>query len=247
MQTLTDAARKKRVARIDPSELAARQRKAREFHHWQDELGMIRFRGGLPPADGVSLMNRIDAETDRIRRTAQRAGGELESRDAYAADALVALVAGDGSQPRASQVDLVVVVDSRKLDFGDHAEGPCHIIGGGPIPVAEARHLATGAFLKVVLHDGVAIHKMAHVGRYQPAELRTALGLGQPPHCEPVTCCEPGCGRKYHLEWDHIDPIANGGLTTYTNETARCWPHHRAKTERDRAAGLLHPANPRPP
>jgi hypothetical protein len=239
LQALVDASRKHRVGRIDPADLAARQRKGREFRHWRDELGVIRFRGALAPAEGVTLVNRIDVEADRLRRAARQAGDEVEPREAYAADALVALTNGGNREPRARQVDVVVVVDSRKLDFGDDAEGPCHIVGGGPIPVSEVGRLATQAFLKVVLHDGVEIHRVAHVGRYQPAELRTALQLGRPPDFEGVTCCEPGCGRKYHLEWDHIDPVANGGLSTYANEVARCWPHHRAKTERDRAAGLL--------
>jgi hypothetical protein len=52
-------------------------------------------------------------------------------------------------------------------------------------------------------------------------------------------CSEPGCDREYHLERDHIDPCANGGLTSYENLGTPCWPHHRHKTERDRKAGLL--------
>ena len=38
---------------------------------------------------------------------------------------------------------------------------------------------------------------------------------------------------------DHIDPVANQGPTSYENLAARCYPHHREKTDRDRAAGLL--------
>ncbi|MCU1344164.1 MAG: protein of unknown function endonuclease, partial [Acidimicrobiia bacterium] len=183
LQALAAASRKKRLARIDPEELAERQRKAREFRHWIDDMGMVRFRGGLAPADGVALMNRLDAEADRLRRAARAAGGELESREAYAADALVSLT--NGSDKRSSgRVDLVVVVDSRKFDEGDGAEGPCHIIGAGPVPVAEVRRLATRAFMKLVSHDGVDIHKVKHVGRYQPAELRTALNLGAAPEFE---------------------------------------------------------------
>ncbi|MCU1344546.1 MAG: protein of unknown function endonuclease [Acidimicrobiia bacterium] len=237
---LAAAARKKQLARIAPEELAEKQRRAREFHHWVDALGMIRFRGGLCPAEGTALMNRIDVETDRLRRKARAAGEEVECREAYAADALLALTRGDPvAKPSTGRVDLVVVVDSRNFDEGDGEPGPCHVVGGGPIQVSQVRRLATRAFMKIVLHDGVDIRKVKHVGRYQPAELRTALSLGAPPEFDGVTCCEPGCGRKYHLEWDHIDPVANGGLTTYANEAPRCWPHHQAKTERDRASGLL--------
>jgi hypothetical protein len=41
------------------------------------------------------------------------------------------------------------------------------------------------------------------------------------------------------LQWDHIDPVANGGLTSYENQQPLCLPDHIEKTERDRKAGLL--------
>jgi hypothetical protein len=90
-----------------------------------------------------------------------------------------------------------------------------------------------------VLHDGVAVHTVAHFGRHIKAELRTALNLGDPPGFEGVSCCEPECDRRYHLEWDHVDPVANHGPTSLVNLKPRCTPHHVEKTERDRAAGLL--------
>jgi hypothetical protein len=101
------------------------------------------------------------------------------------------------------------------------------------------RELAKDAFLKAVLHDGVAIHTVAHFGRHIPATLRTALELGAPPDFEGVTCDEVGCDRRHGLEWDHVDPVANGGLTSLENLRPRCGPDHREKTEADRAAGLL--------
>ena len=113
------------------------------------------------------------------------------------------------------------------------------MIGGGPVPVSVAKDLATDAFLKAVIHDGKQIQTVAHFGRRIPAELRTALDLGSPPKLEGVSCAEEGCGRRYGLEWDHVDPLAHGGVTSYENLQAACWPHHRAKTERDREAGLL--------
>jgi hypothetical protein len=51
-------------------------------------------------------------------------------------------------------------------------------------------------------------------------------------------------GRRWGLEYDHVNPVANSGPTEYTNLEARCWPDHQAKTERDRAAGLLGPHPP---
>lgn len=115
----------------------------------------------------------------------------------------------------------------------------CQAIGGGPLPVERVRELSRDAFIKAVLHDGVRVGTVKHFGRHITAELRTALELGGPPGFESAVCAELGCGRRYGLEWDHIDPLANGGATSYDNLAARCWPHHRDKTERDRAAGRL--------
>jgi HNH endonuclease len=135
---------------------------------------------------------------------------------------------------------VVLVADFHAFVRG-HREGQelCHVVGGGPVPISVARRLAVDAFVKVVLHDGVQIHTVAHVGRHIPAELGAALELGALPELDGVTCGEDACDRRYGLEWDHVDPVANGGETSFDNVQPRCWPHHREKTARDREAGLL--------
>ncbi|MDQ4091090.1 MAG: HNH endonuclease, partial [Actinomycetota bacterium] len=222
----------------DPDELHRRQHAAREFRHWRDAEGMVRLAGALAPEVGVALMKRLDDHCDRIRRGAR----QPEPRAAHAADALVAMLSGT-ARPTRSSTDLVLVCDLRAWRRG-HAHGgePAHIVGGGPLPVSVLRRLAADAFVKVVLHDGVRIHTVAHFGRHIRAELRTALELGAPPDFDGVECVEAGCDRRHGLEWDHVDPVANGGLTSFENLRARCWPHHRAKTERDRQAGLWGPS-----
>jgi hypothetical protein len=238
LRAVKDAARKRRLAGMDANELYAKQRTARELVHWKDELGMIRFRGALPPDVGVAFVNRLDAETDRQWRTAKRAGA-VEVRAAHAADAFVRLASSTGAA-KTKTSDLVVVVDLRAYRRGHTDEGECcHIVGGGPIPVCVARELAKDAFLKIVLHDGVAIHTVAHFGRRRAAHLTTALELGPPPEFDGVQCAEPGCDRTYHLQWDHKDPHANGGPTSLENLQPLCCPDHIEKTERDRKAGLL--------
>ncbi len=235
---LKQAALKLRLEGIDPEELSAKQRAAREFVHWKDRLGMIRFRGALPPSVGVSFVNRLDAETDRECRAAKREN-RLESRAAHAADAFVRMLDGAGTG-KARSTDLVIVADLRAYRRGHAHPGELsHIIGGGPIPVRVARELAKDAFLKVVLHDGVRIHMVVHFGRRRPAELNTALELGAPPDFDGVTCAELGCDRKYGLQWDHVDPVANDGPSSAANLQPLCYPHHQDKTARDRAAGLL--------
>jgi hypothetical protein len=135
---------------------------------------------------------------------------------------------------------MVVVCDRGALERGHTHDGEvCHIIGGGPIPVSLAVELAKDAFIKAVIHDGVRIETIKHYGRHIDAVLRTVLGLGSPPRFEGAVCCEEGCNRRYGLQIDHVDPVANWGPTTISNLDHRCTQHHAEKTERDRRAGLL--------
>ena len=224
---------------MDPEELHAEQRAAREFKHWRDELGMIRFRGALPPEAGIPLMNRIDREYDRLWRVARREKRQ-ESPSALMADAFVEVTKDGGDKGGRAQIDLVMVVDLNAYRRGHtHAGEVCHIVGGGPIPVSVVRELEHDAFLKAVIHDGVNIDTVAHFGRHRPAHLETALRLGAPPDFAGITCREAGCERRYGLEIDHVDPHANGGPTSLANLRPECKPHHWNKTARDRKAGLL--------
>jgi len=238
LASLVDEGRRRRLGAMDPEVLHRRQHQARELRHWRDELGMVRLAGALPPEVGVAIVHRIDAETDRMRRAA-RQEGSIESRPAHAADALVAMLSGQG-RGRGVSADLVVVCDLGAYRRGHAHQGEaCHIVGGGPVPVEVARRIGADAFVKAVAHDGVRIESVVHFGRHLPAELRTALELGPAPGFDGVACADAGCGHRHGLEWDHVDPVANGGPTSFENLAARCWPHHRAKTDRDRAAGLL--------
>ncbi len=238
LRVVKDTARKRRLEGIDPEELHEKQHAAREFVHWKDAMGMIRFRGALPPIAGVAFVNRLDTQTDREWRTARREK-RTETRAALAADAFVRLVDGGGSE-RSTAVDVVFVIDGRAYRRGHaHPGEPCHIVGGGPAPVSTVRERIDDAFVKALLHDGVNILEVAHHGRHRPAELNTALELGAAPGFDAVTCAEPGCNRQFGLQWDHKDPCANGGLTTLGNMQPLCTPHHCEKTDRDHRAGLL--------
>ena len=235
---------RKRGLQAKPAEdLAARQHRARYFRHWRDELGLVRFCGALPPTVGIGIANRVEAEAGRRRRAAGPAGRE-ESFDAHAADALVQMLQGQGKGP-SPRADLVVVVDLAAYRRGHaHPGETCHIVGGGPVTVSFARGTADDAFIKAVTHDGVRIETVAHFGRHIPAELRTALELGEPPGFDGVSCTEPGCNRRYGLEWDHVDPVAHHGPTSYDNLRPRCKLCHWQKTERDRQAGLFEATQP---
>ena len=231
-----DTAWKRRVEAIRAEELYSRQRKARSLRTWTDELGMVCGTFKLAPDVGVALVNRIEREADRLLRAA-KCVGDVEPREACAADAMVAVIGGV-DRAGAGHAEVVVVIDWPALARGlAHPGERCHIVGGGPIPVGIAQGLMENAFVKAVLTDGVEVQQVKHFGRRMTAELRTALELGPPPEFEGVTCGEAGCDRRYGLEWDHVVPVAGGGETSLANVKPKCKPHHWEKTKQDRANG----------
>jgi len=245
LRVLQEKAQHLRLTAIDPDELARRQRKARHLRRWQDDLGMTRISGAFRPADGVAFLSRLDAETERIRRAARKAGNE-ESWEAHAADALVSLAEGRLQAGRGGRkTDVAIVCDLRAYRRGHAHDGePCHVIDGGPIPVSQVREvLDADAVLKVVVHDGIQVQLVKLFGRHIPLELRDALELGAPPNFHGMRCRD-GCGKRYKLQLDHIDPVANGGATEFINLGPLVPREHAEKTKRDRAAGLLGPDMP---
>jgi hypothetical protein len=231
-----------RANAIPADELHNHQRAARSVRHWRDELGMVAGTFRLTPDIGVPFVNRLEREAQRLRSAARRRAETVERFEAYAADAFAEMIQPTAAPTKTKRrdVDVVVVCDLRAYRRGhSHDCECCHIVGGGPIPVRVAREMAKDAFLKAVLHDGVNIHTVKHFGRHIPAELRTALELGPLPDLDGVTCSEEGCDRRYGLEWDHVDPVANGGETSFVNLRPKCEPHHWDKTEEDRKQGKL--------
>jgi Domain of unknown function (DUF222)/HNH endonuclease len=252
LSRLREEARQHRQTHTDVRDLHRQQQEARFFRHWRDHLGMVCFAGALPPETGLPFLRRVELAAFRDRRQARQAGQAAQPTDAsprrwdqHAADALAALTAGDEIAKRSDRAELVIVCDLFAWRRGHaHPGEVCHVIDGGPLPVDLAKELARDAFLDAVLHDGVRIHTVKRFGRYQPVELRTALDLGPVPEFTGRQCTD--CGRRWGLEYDHVDPIANKGPTSYANIQARCWPCHHDKTDRDRQAGLLGAHAPHP-
>ena len=240
LRVLRETAQHRRLSAIDTEELAAGQRKARHFRHWHDDLGMTRISGAFRPADGAAFLTRLDAETERIRRAARRAGAE-ETWEAHASDALVAMAEGGLPAGRGGRkTDVVIVCDLRAYRRGQaHEREPCHVINAGPIPVSEVQAALNGdAFLKVAFHDGVEVQRVTHFGRHVPAELRSVLDVGPPPDFGGLRCGD-GCGKQHKIQIDHVDPVAHGGPTSLGNLEPRVADEHVEKTKRDRRAGLL--------
>lgn len=245
-QELADACRKRRQEGVDRDELAAKQHALRKMRSWTDGDGMICGQFRLEPSVGVPLLKRLADEADRLHRAA-RAEGSTEPWEAHAADALAAMLGADAGAAGGgvgvarrtktkTKAEVVFVIDLRTFRTGTHDDTVCHIVGGGPVPPDIVRTMAKDAFLKAVFHDGVTIHTVSHLGRYIPAELRTALELGEPPDFDGIRCS--GCGKRFRLQWDHVDPVCAGGLTTYDNQDPKCWDCHTRKSAAERAAGV---------
>lgn len=222
---MKDKARDIRLKAIDADELHRRQHALRSVRKWTDEDGMCCGRWRLPPEEGAAFHARLEAETDRVFREAYKEG-RREQNEAYAADAFLRIVNGQG---RKGGTEVVFVCDVE-------SQG-CHIVGYGPVPTSVVRDAVKDAFVKGVTHDGVEIKSVAHYGRGWRAAQVTALVLGDPPNFAGQAC--GSCGRRVGLEIDHVDPVANGGITCVSNGEPECRDCHRAKTERDRAEGKL--------
>jgi hypothetical protein len=146
---------------------------------------------------------------------AARAEGRNEPLAAYRLDALANLVCGGGAK-----VDTTVVirVDERRLRGED---GLCEAVGTGAVPISEAiGAILAGAFVKIVLHDGVDISKVSHHGRHIPEVLRTAIH-----ERDGYTCVRPGCGATTKLQIHHwVVDYGKKGATAYWNLASAC-PH----------------------
>lgn len=238
---LRSRVRAERLARMDAEALHRRRHEMRSLRHYQDRDGMICLRAALPPEVGVPFVTRLERHAERLGRKQPHDATGARRFDQRMADALVDLATGSDPGRRADRADLVIVCDLYAWRRGHvHGGEVCEVLGAGPIPVSVAKDFGRDAFVKAVLHDGVAVQLVKHFGRHLKAELRSALDLGPVPRFPGRACVD--CGRRYGLERDHVDPVAHAGPTSVSNLADRCWPCHQDKTERDRRAGLLGPA-----
>src|SRR5580704_894003 len=246
-------------------------RAARRCRTWTDEDGAVRLDARLAPDAGAALLASLRAQSNRCFERARKAGAH-EPAEAYAADALVALVTGRGllgpggtadpatagpptgdrgatraPDPRA-RVHLRVDLDA--LRRGSLGPGEvCEIPGVGPVPVQTARDLLGDALCDLVITNGVDVTTVCHLGRSIPTALDTAL-LERDRHC-----VVPGCDRTEGLERDHwIVAFAKGGPATLENLARLCGHHHYLRTHKgfELLGGpgrwrWLPPTTPRPP
>ena len=218
-------------------------RRNRSCRTWTDQAdGAFRLEARLAPDDGAALLAALRAESDRVFHRARKAG-MIESPDAYAADALVALITGQATRGTSSSDDsdsqspsrqsrsssnVHVRVDLDALRQGAVSHGQiCEIPGVGPIPIERARQIMGDALVKLVITNGVDVSTVCNLGRAIPAAVIDALIERDP------TCVVPGCDVAVRLETDHwqVD-YGKGGPTRWSNLARLCKFHHNLKTHK---------------
>ena len=213
------------------------QRSART---WTDGDGALCLHARFAPGAGAGLMAALGAQADRQFERARR-DGRLETPDAYRADALMALVTGqgilgpggDGAGPAPGRTpdpkaSVSVVVDLPSLRRGQvTGGGRCEIPGVGPVPVDHARALLGDALVELLVAHGTDVTTVYSAGRHVPRRVRSALLLRDP------RCVVPGCDARLGLENDHwVTDFAKGGPTALDNLARLCHRHHQDRTHR---------------
>jgi hypothetical protein len=240
---LRERARRVRLEAEQNRGLGDRQHEARSARSYSDELGMVNVHLRFEPHVGTPIVNRAEADAERLYRKAKK-NGTTEPFERMLADAYAGMLCGKG-KGRTTRPELVVLVSHEvaKRGWRDVRDGEvCKIPGVGPVAPRVAKEIAEDAFLSGVFFDGVDLRHFRRWTRKTPVEVRTALELGDPPDFDGVRCVD--CGNRFKTQNDHVEPHNALGPASTGNLKPRCWPCHQAKTKRDRKAGKLTPPPP---
>jgi hypothetical protein len=197
----------------DAAARAAKAHRERFFREWIDNEGAWRYEGKGTAADGARFRAAMAAETEQVFKEARKLD-RRESHKAYRHDALMRLVTGTAaSAEKGGRGEVIIRVDATRLAGGD---GICEM-STGEVPVDEAiGAMLAGAFIKIVLHDGVDVTRVSHLGRHIPAELKTAIKERDSYRCV-------HCGSTHRLETHHYKTdVAKRGPTAYWNLGTLC-------------------------
>jgi hypothetical protein len=217
MRALKERCAAARAAQLSADEAEARYertRASRRFRHWSDPDGAFCFEGRTTPDAGAALLAQIEAERERLFAAA-RSTGTHEPYDAYAVDALVNLVCGERTGPRA-------MVHVRVTEAGDAT------VAGMPIPDVVARGLIADSLLKVLVTSCEQVAGICSTSRTIPDKVRTAIYERSGRRCE-IDDCDATVGLEFH-HWQI--PFGEGGPSDAWNLMLPCKPHHYLVTHK---------------
>jgi hypothetical protein len=223
-RTVRDQCRETTMRASDDAARARRLHDTRAARTYPGTDGHLVLHAELAPAVGADVHSVLEQKTDEIFRAARKAG-TTELRSAYAADALAALIVGDGARPTP---DVRVHLDSTAAERGYALPGErCHVDGVGPVPVAVVNAMLADAKITLLRHDEHGdITQVSSPTRTIPARMGRWVEEAYP------ACGRSGCDSTHRLEIDHIIPLAEGGLTEKANLWRLCSHDHHLKTYR---------------
>ena len=217
---------------------AKQQHVHRALHVYQDEDGMVVFRGRLAPEVGAVLIKALAAAREALYQQARATRAEIglvidsvetppmEQQQADALGLLAETALHHGIDPGASgeRYQVVVHVDAPVLADPDQP-GQAVLEDGVRVSAETSQRLACDASRVVMQHaaDGRVVEVSARARTIPPA-LRRAL------HHRDRGCRFPGCGVRFG-QGHHIRHWAQGGPTTLSNLAVLCRRHHRAVHE----------------
>src|SRR5256884_1195185 len=230
----------RRVDRLAEAQETARRHRSRAVHVYQDEDGMVVFRGRLAPEVGAVLIQALAAAREALYQKAHAesvpagtSGADVSTEpptmpqqqaDALALVAESALHYGIDPGAPGERYQVVVHVDAPVLADAD-APGQSVLDHGAHVSAETSQRLACDASRVVMRHDPDG--RILEVGartRTIPPALRRAL------HHRDRGCRFPGCGLRFG-QGHHIRHWAHGGATTLSNLALLCRRHHRAVHE----------------
>lgn len=204
------------AAHEDPQQTEARHRAARCLSSRLDPDGMISGRFRLPPLEGRALLRAVD---ETVRRSvppdpdadapADASAGRWPSLAQQRADALVALVAGGGTD---FVTEIVISVGPDGGSFPD----------GTPIPWPVLERVAPESFVRALVHDAEGRPVNASSRRRHPSvRQRRVVDARHGGRCVI-------CGSTDLVEYHHDPPFAQSGHTVVEEIEPRCYRCHRA-------------------
>ncbi len=274
-ESLHGLKKKAAQAKAEVSDEEERQAKIHDQRYGSggpDEEGAYRLGGRFAAMPGGIFDTHWQRFRDKVAADAKKKGLKLTAGQ-IAADALV-LMAQTAAEADAGgslaglglpDVTMHILIDDTACERGYVVKGEtCEIDGIGPITVQQAMDLTQhGAFVTASSitrddHGRIDVHRVAHLGTTNPAELTTeklhdylaehgtdvqTIDLPGRAHIPAVldtavrirdrVCRHPGCHHRWRLQRDHKTAVGLGGRTTYHQLQRLCWPHHESKTRDD--------------
>ena len=238
-----DHCREAKLRAADDQALTQRLHETRSVRTYSDGHWCLEAR--LRPDEGARVAQVLEYKTDELFRAA-RAEGRREPRDAYRADALVAILRGERPE---KPIELRLEGDYAALERGYLEPGERLDLDGIPIPVTLARALLGDAKLVLLAREGTELTKISSAKRAIPTALRRSVVRRYP------RCGVGGCGQDQRLQIDHIVAVTERGPTSQENLWRLCPHHHTLKTlygwrvvtDQEGIRHLVPPDDPDPP